>query len=231
MGVTQSVKDEAKTLTTTKLVQRVSTANKQCTQWKNEVAEMEADEDLGLLGYLPVVAAYGAISGASDELIRSREIRDEKCDLLKFYSAELAKRRAIAPAATAEAESAVYTEQTKITADVRDRGAEIATRDAERTEFGGSKTLLGGAVDTVTGFPERLKEGFFGTFGLGASQPTEERIAGLVRLLLAGASIFFVYKAIGKIAAVGIPVAERAAERSVKIGEKILDSPMPPGLL
>ena len=195
------------------------------------ILQMEQDEDFGLLGYIPVVAGIQAISGVSDELLAARDAKDYWCDRLTFYGEELRKRRAIAPQATAEAERKVYEEQTEARADVRARGQADASKDAPRTEFLGAQTPIGGPLAVVTGFPERIKEGFFGTFGLGKDQEAEERIAGLTRLVIGAGVLFAGYKVAARLAAGGAAMAERGAERTSRFAEKVLDSPMPPGLM
>lgn len=231
MAMKQSEKDAAAGLSTSALTEKVVISNAKCTHWKNETALMAEDEDLGVFGYIPIVAGIQALSGVSDELLAAREAKDYWCDRLVFYGAELKKRRAIAPEATAAAERKVYEEQTQVSADVRARAKAAAAKDAPRTEFLGEKTLLGGPLAVVTGFPERIKEGFFGTFGLGTSQGVEERIAGLMRLLIGAVLLFAAYKVTARVAAAGAVMAERGAERTSRLATKVLESPMPPGFL
>ena len=231
MGMKQSEKDAAADLSTTALTEKVTTSNAKCTHWKNEIIQMEKDEDFGVLGYIPIVAGIQALSGVSDELLAARDAKDYWCDRLSFYSDELKKRRAIAPEATAAAERKVYAEQTQVQEDVRARAKADAARDAPRTEFLGEKTAIGGPLAVVTGFPERIKEGFFGTFGLGSDQTAEERVAGLTRLLVGAVLLFAGYKVAALLAAGGAAMAERGAVRTSALATKVLDSPMPPGFL
>lgn len=227
----QSEKDAAKSLSTTSLTEKVTVSNAKCTHWKNEIILMEEDEDLGIFGYIPVVAGIQALSGVSDELLAAREAKDYWCDRLAFYSEELRKRRAIAPAATAAAETKVYEEQAEVRADVRARAAADAVKDAPRTEFLGEKTLLGGPLAVVTGFPEKLKEGVLGAFGLGGDLKIEERVAGLTRLAIAAVLLFLAYKVGVRVVSGGAAMAERSAIRATDFATKVLESPMPPGLM
>ena len=94
----------------------------------------------------------------------------------------------------------------------------------------GSQTALGApvasAVETVTGWPERIKEGAFSTFGLGKDQPGGERVVGLVRLGLAVLAMVAVYGIGKQVLGAGAELAERGAERTAKITEKVMDMPL-----
>jgi hypothetical protein len=229
MGVPESERRAAAGWTTTELTLKVDVANSNCTQWKNEVTRLEEERDLGVLDYIPVVWGYKAVTG-SDELNTAKQHRDDWCDRLAFYSAELQKRRKAAPVETAAAVDAAYRERTAQREEVRERAARGAKELESRTEFGGSETMIGGAVRSVTDIPGQIKEGFFGTIGLGQDQTVSERAVGFGRLSLAILLAVAAYAVGGKLLGAGAAFAERGAERSAKLTEQLMDKPLPPGV-
>jgi hypothetical protein len=226
------------TLTTREMVVQANVAKEACRSHLAEVNNLRLKQSM-----IPGKIVYDFFAG-NDELDAEEEIARQWCEVSRQYEAEMERRRSEDPGI--EETEAEVAEELEATREVyRERARQIernywaaggplaGPRAAASALTETLSTVADTARETVKGGPlgffARLRDDFFGTWGLGRDQTAEERAVGLVRLGILVVGMVAAYFVLSRLATAGVGIAERGAERSTGLVTKLMDKPLPPG--